>query len=402
MKPHFSTCLANAIQTFRTRQGRTRKSSAIFACRPVVELLEERALLAGDLGSADSIAAVSSAWGGYARDAQHTALSPVASQPLQQIAWQTPVDLAPQYNGELLLIHYGSPLVTAANTVIVPVKTGATNGFQVTGLDGLTGAVKWTQSTDYVLPPHAWVPSYSPTLTPAGRVYFAGAGGTIYFRDAPDTSGASTTGQLAFFGMANYAADSAAYDSTVFINTPITSDSAGNVYFGFQVTGANPLNLQGGIARIDPTGIGTWVAAAAAVGRRRMTKAAMNAAPALSNDARRCMSRSAEARAGYLVALDSATLAESGNPLRLKDPSGNDAWVSDNGSASPMIGPDGDVYFGVLENPSGYNHFRGWLLHFSGDLTQSLCCRGRLAGTSPLRWCRDRWFPATAARQSIC
>ena len=65
-------------------------------------------------------------WQGYGLNPQHTALSPVASQSLGSILWQTPVDLNPQYNGDDLLIHYGSPLITAANTVIVPVKTGAT------------------------------------------------------------------------------------------------------------------------------------------------------------------------------------------------------------------------------------------------------------------------------------
>ena len=36
-----------------------------------------------------------------------------------------------------------------------------------------------------------------------------------------------------------------------------------------------------------------------------------------------------------------------------------------------MVGPDGDVYVGVLENPFPSNNDRGWLLHFSGDLTQT-------------------------------
>jgi glucose/arabinose dehydrogenase len=76
------------------------------------------------------------AWTGYGRDPQHTAVSPYASQALQSVAWQTPVDLNPQYTSSgTLLIHYGSPLVTAANTVIVPVKTGATGGFRVEGHD---------------------------------------------------------------------------------------------------------------------------------------------------------------------------------------------------------------------------------------------------------------------------
>ena len=53
------------------------------------------------------------AWSTYAGDAQHTALSAVGSQPLQAIRWQTAVDLAPQYSGNDLLIHYGSPAVTS-------------------------------------------------------------------------------------------------------------------------------------------------------------------------------------------------------------------------------------------------------------------------------------------------
>src|SRR5262249_51203805 len=46
----------------------------------------------------------------------------------------------------------------------------------------------------------------------------------------------------------------------------------------------------------------------------------------------------------------------------------NYASISDDSSASPMVGPDGDVYYGVLGNP--FNG-RGWMLHFSPDLTQT-------------------------------
>jgi hypothetical protein len=35
-----------------------------------------------------------------------------------------------------------------------------------------------------------------------------------------------------------------------------------------------------------------------------------------------------------------------------------------------MVGPDGDVYFGVLESGFGSNHLRGWMLHFDGALSQ--------------------------------
>jgi hypothetical protein len=66
-----------------------------------------------------------SSWGSYGHDAQHTGVADVRSQPLWGIHWRAPVDLFPQYVGNDLFIHYGSPLVTAANTVIVPVKTGS-------------------------------------------------------------------------------------------------------------------------------------------------------------------------------------------------------------------------------------------------------------------------------------
>ena len=34
-----------------------------------------------------------------------------------------------------------------------------------------------------------------------------------------------------------------------------------------------------------------------------------------------------------------------------------------------MVGLDGDVYIGVLESSFASNNDRGWLLHFSGDLS---------------------------------
>ena len=80
-------------------------------------------------------------WNGYGHDPQHDAISPVASQPLNRILWQTPVDLNPQYSGGELFIHYGSPLITRSNTVIVPVKTGAAGGFEVKALAGATGVM---------------------------------------------------------------------------------------------------------------------------------------------------------------------------------------------------------------------------------------------------------------------
>jgi hypothetical protein len=327
-----------------------------------LEVLEDRTLPSGP------------DWLGYAHDPQHTAISPVPSQSLDVIRWQTPVDLAPPQSGTIG-IHYGSPLVTPMNTVIVPVKTGATSGFRVEAHSGIDGSLKWVLPTDYILPPYGWIPSYSPTLTPQGRLYFPGAGGTVYYTDTPDANGATITGQLAFYGIANY---THSLDSTVKINTPLTSDAAGNIYFGFQVTGANALNLQSGLARLGADGTGTWVAASVASGDANMTKVLHTCAPALSNDGSTVYvavsngnGTANTGNVGYLLALDSTTLATKAKVF-LTDPrsTSNAASLSQLSTASPTVGPDGDVYFGVLDNPFD-RHDRGWMLHFSGDLKQT-------------------------------
>src|SRR5882724_3012800 len=311
-------------------------------------------------------------WNNHSRDSQHTALSSVASQPLNAVRWQTPVDLNPQYSGDDLLIHYGSPLITPANTIIVPVKTGASGGFRMEGRNGGNGSLIWTQTTDYILPPHNWTPSYSPTLTPSQRLYFAGAGGTVFYRDNLDAN-SGATGRLAFYGISNYNLNPGAYNSAVFINTPITSDAAGNIYCGFQVTGTNPLNLQSGVARIASNGVGSWVSATSAAADPAIIKVVHNCAPALSNDGSTlyiAVSTGNFSR-GFLLALNSSSLATTAR-VALKDAAtGNDALLPDDGTASPTVGPDGDVYFGVLENPFPSNHDRGWLLHFSGNLSQT-------------------------------
>ena len=91
-------------------------------------------------------------WSGYGHDAHHTALSTVRGQALSRIHWSTPVDKNPQLASGELLIHYGSPAVTSANTVLVPVKTGATGGFAVEARSGATGALIYSLASEYILP----------------------------------------------------------------------------------------------------------------------------------------------------------------------------------------------------------------------------------------------------------
>jgi hypothetical protein len=322
------------------------------------------------------------AWWGFGRDAQHSAQAGGATQPLSRIVWQTKIDLMPRFatNGNLL-IHYGSPVITAHNTVLVPVKTGATGGFRLDARSGSNGVVVWSADSDYVLPAHDWTPGFNVALTPGNRVYMPGAGGKLFYRDNAD-SAAGTLQTVVFYGAGAYQAAQGLYDASVFINTPLTIDAQGNVYFGFVVTAANPAGLASGIARIGADGTGTWVAATSASGSPAITKPAMNAAPALSQDLQTLYvvlannPPAGEHPFGYLLALDATTLVQKSKVLLTDPKTGAPGWISDNGTASPAVGPDGDVYYGVLESNTPAHNFRGWMLHYNATLTQT-----KLAGS---------------------
>src|ERR1044071_4494930 len=306
----------------------------------------------------------------FAGNAQHTAIYQPAAQTLNNTRWTATIDLNP---GDLA--HYGSPVITSANTVLVPVKT-ATDGFRVDAFDGSNnGAAKYTLTTDYVLPSHDWVPVYNPCLTTGSfgtRLYYAGRGGTIYYIDDPDAVAHGTPVHQVFYTtLANYLANAAAYNAAIFINTPITADSNGNIFFGFRVSGTAPAPLsttQSGFARIDPNGNGTYILTGTAANDATINRDSHNSAPALSNDETTLyvVAKNNMSGEGYLLALDSTTLVMR-HRVFLTDPrNGNGAFISDDSTASPTVAPDNDVYIGILSNPG--NGSRGFLLRFSGDL----------------------------------
>ena len=108
-----------------------------------------------------------------------------------------------------------------------------------------------------------------------------------------------------------------------------------------------------------------------------MTHPATNAAPALSPDGRTVYvvvnndSVNNSRQNGYLLALDSSTLATRAS-MRLIDPvTGAPAGVTGNSTASPTVGPDGDVYIGVLESNLPAHNYRGWLLHYDAALSRT-------------------------------
>jgi len=302
-------------------------------------------------------------WNGYAGDAQHTALSRVASQPLAGVIWQTPVDLDPVLSGGTLYAHYGSALVTAAGTVLVPVKTTSAGAFRVEAHAGANGALRWEIDTDYVLPTSGWVPVFGPALTPVSRLVMPAAGGTLLAADGVDGTSAPATTRVAFYGEPAYDSNPSAF-ADVKICTPVTSDPAGDVYFGYQATGSNPLGITSGLARVAPDGSGRFVTALAATGGAA-TQIPINCAPALSRDGQTVYVAMAGTNS-YLVALDAATLATR-EQVELIDPvSGHGASTPSVSSAAPMVGPDDRVYFGVFENP--YLNDCGWLLQFDAQL----------------------------------
>src|SRR5450756_1822573 len=134
------------------------------------------------------------------------------------------------------------------------------------------------------------------------------------------------------------------YKRQVFINTPITADSSGNIFFGFRVNGTAPAPLsttQSGFARIDPNGNATYVLAGTAAGDASIGRDTHNSAPALSNDQATVYvavkSPSTETY-GYLLGLNSTTLATK-YKVFLKDPRSNhanNATILDDSTASPL------------------------------------------------------------------
>lgn len=307
-------------------------------------------------------------WPTHGHDNQHSGVSSVASQPLKRIHWHTRVDLQPQINFGDLFTHYGSPLVTTRNTVVVPVKTGAFDGFRVEGRDAVTGALKWHMNTDYSVDFADVIPSFGPVLS-NDNVIVPAAGGTVLIRKDDDDPQAGVV-RVAFYGLDNFNANQTAFINGLKINTPITADHNGNLYFGFIIVNLIPLPLQNGIARIAADGTGSWIAATDASGDPNIAQVDMNCAPALSRDEKSLYVGVSNGNFGfgYLLQLDATTL-QLLNKVRLQDPvSHQDALITDESSATPTVGPDGDVFFGVLENPFPSHNDRGWLLHFSGDL----------------------------------
>lgn len=323
-----------------------RKRVFLKSYNPLIEPLEDRFALSGE------------PWPTFAGNAQHTSLSTTASQPLETIHWQAPVDNFPTSRAA----HYGGPLITAANTVIYPYKVGTTAApdFHIIARNGNDGTLLWDETTDWVPTGYNWYPAHQPVYVPSlNRVYFSGANASLYYKDNVNTpSGVPTKVQINVFGNSGNVAI-----------TGLTADSAGNVYYGYRN------GTVGGIVKVTPAGVATIVTANTASQDASVTDwiPQMNHTPALSADETilyTTLRRNGTSYYGRLVGLSTSTLATVHNSGVLKDPrsgGANNAGLLNDSTASPMIAPDNKVFLGVFGNP--YNGSRGWMLQMSADLT---------------------------------
>jgi len=314
-------------------------------------------------------------WAGFAANAQHTAVAPASPQPLTRVHWHVPVDLKPQrFPPDGPIAHYASPMITSANTVVVPTRLGRRRGFELDAYAGADGTRTWRLPTDYTVPVGArneWPPPLPAGLVSDRRVAVAGAGGTLLVRSHVD-SATGAVHRLAFYGLGRWRAHRAAYRAAVQITTPLTTGPDGSLYFGFSTTPGTPGRLRSGIARISPDGHGSWVSARRLAGSSRDSHVVLNCAPALSPDGRTAyvavLSGKQQSR---LVSFDATTLRPQHRHL-LRDPQTHRAaLVFESSSATPTVGPDGDVFYGVLGNPIRRHDDRGWLLHFGPHLRQT-------------------------------
>lgn len=300
---------------------------------------------------------------------------------MKAILWTTPVDENPPNQGGVIFAHYATPLVSQGKNVIVTVRKSTSSGSQGSSIDYFKmEARKWTdgsliysQDLDWIMPPHGWILACGTAIGPDNQLYGPGAGGTIMARSDADSASA-TVSRLAFYGISNYNAASSTFNSSVKINTPLVVDSSGNLYFGFLVSGTTPgvSNLKHGLAKIAPDGTGSWLNIADATGLTN-EQVATGTTPAISADGNTIyIAANGQSGGDRIVSIsthdstDSRLIGTLQHAIQLKVPgSSSNDLINTYGTSSPMVAPDGTVFFGCWNT----NHYRGFMHHMPADLT---------------------------------
>ena len=312
---------------------------------------------------------------------QHTGISPNAAVAcINNLRWNVTIDTS----GDPRNTHYGTPLVTSSGTVIEAIRTTAQGDFLLNAFDGMTGSVIWSFATGKKNYPFAGpvVPQYLPVLDSgvgaAQRIYFAGPGGTVFFRTNPDNASGTVT-QLFPQGEAEYLANKAFYDGQWFINSGLVVDSNDAVIYAVKVS-PNP-GTGSFMVRIDQAGNVITKTVPQLTATPGYVTFPEDFVPAFSNDGTIMYSVVTDganpSRNALILGLSPTTLDQlndpsSGNPMEqyLEDPqfAGVGVNVNDQSTSCPTVGPDDDVYFGALGGIRVGQRINGWLLRFDKHL----------------------------------
>lgn len=300
-------------------------------------------------------------WTQIGQNAQHTGIVPFGTLPTSQA--QEVADLGSPEPGQGLV--YGSPLYTKYGTIIVPVDMDGQ--FVIEAFSNFPGGMPqllWSYASNYTAPTDAQPTVFQPVLGPTGKLYFPGNAGSIQVIENPDRMAAKVTPKAYYFyGRDKFNADPSAYRASVTVDTPLSVDRKGNVYFGVMSSGAdnNPAKIASSLVRLSVGGKGTYKAANVVMGR----------APALSNDEKFIYVPTQSDGASTLSRFHAAGLKAAGS-VELRDPSTNANIVFGTSDiASPTVGPDGDVYMPVEADSASQNAGNGWVLHFSSNLKKT-------------------------------
>ena len=378
------------------------------------------------------------AWPQFGHDPAHTGATDVAAQPLQSmlasVVMDPFVDAELAYYQTDLYVHYASPIVDG-DDVFVEVKRGtftgdwSTESFGVEALRWQRNRLvpRWTTMSDWKPVPYTGNggPGFEPLFQPVlanGFVYVPGENGGVIRLDRDSGAVVDRIAQA---------------DSSTYVSGPLVADSAGNVLYNVIAfaAAANPWTVDtrdAWLERITPSGATSayhysradataqclgvfsdaqlpWPPSPNAVpptitcGSQRP---GVNVAPAIANDGTiYTVSRAHfDSRYGDLIALNAdltpkwsvslrdrfndgcnVLLPPNGSPGGCRggartgvDPEDNTAGagrVNDDSSSSPMIAPDGSIFYGAY---SRYNYDQGHLMHFSPS--------GDYLGSYPFGW----------------
>jgi hypothetical protein len=315
-----------------------------------------------------------------------------ASQSLALDHWHTGLDDDPSYYGNAVFIHYASPVVSPGNTVLYAFRYNQTvnnttdyNNWHVMARNGASGNVLYTVKTDFLAPviwPNDWTSVFPLCLTPVklNGVWNTGvaagaAGGSVLILSNADTASYTQNRVVFYTTFADYTANASAY-SNIYINTPITPDGNGNIYFGYTVKGSDPANFPqlgaGGIVKMN---VSTHQSQYVAISKLNIPGGASqiqtNSAPALSSDGQHIYLGVYYNEGGsgpaYLAKVNASSLTLEASTA-LMDPSvpGNNAWLIQESSAAPMVAPDGHVFMGAFRANYGESH--GWMFQADANL----------------------------------